>query len=74
MTKNGGFPPIILCESKELEHSSDKSNLPKKERFFSNTSKNNINIRQILVSKQKTEPLIIIDEKKEDELEVIDEI
>lgn len=73
MVKNGGFPPIKFCkEERDNVTSSDEK--PKKERFFSNTMKNNINIRQILVSK-KDVPIIDISEKKDkDELEVVDSI
>ena len=47
MVKNGGFPPIKFCKEKSEEKLDDMK--PKKERFFSNAPKNNINIRQILV-------------------------
>jgi hypothetical protein len=73
MVKNGGFPPIKLCKDKTNEKISDET--PKKERFFSNAPKNNINIRQILVSKKTHEPVIIIDDtKNNDDLEVIDSL
>ena len=73
MVKNGGFPPIKFCKEKSEEKLDDMK--PKKERFFSNAPKNNINIRQILVSKKTVEPVIIIDDMKDkDDLEVVDSI
>ena len=62
--KNGGFPPIKFCPEK-------KEQTGEKGRFFANTKKNDINIRQILTTKTKSGP-IIIEDNKEDELEIGD--
>jgi hypothetical protein len=61
---NGGFPPIYYCKT------NDKITEVKKERFFSNSTKQNINIRQIL-SENVKKP-IIITEDNNDELEVVE--
>jgi hypothetical protein len=68
--KNGGFPPIKYCRN--LSDSS-KNETKTKERFFSNTQKQNINIRQLLSDTVK-KPLIITDTVSNDNLEVIDSI
>ncbi len=69
--KNGGFPPIKYC----LNNDNDNDNntiKTSKERFFSNTPKQNVNIRQLL-NENKIIPLIIVDTSN-DILDVIDEI
>lgn len=66
---NGGFPPIKYC--KEIK--SDISDKSSKERFFSNAPKQNINIRQLL-SDNKKKPIIITDESKNDDLEIVNVI
>jgi hypothetical protein len=63
---NGGFPPIKYKNSEKKETS--------KERFFSNVSKTNLNIRQILISDINKKSFIDINEKNNDELEVIDKL
>jgi hypothetical protein len=68
--KNGGFPPIKYC----LKMSDSFKNETKtKERFFSNTQKQNINIRQLLSDNVK-KPIIITDNVSNDNLEIIDSI
>lgn len=58
--KNGGFPPIKYCPELNI----DKSNNVKftKERFFSNTPRQNINIRQLLTESTNKKPIIVPDE------------
>ncbi len=65
---NGGFPPIKLCsDDKNKQELAKKQS---KERFIANTTKQNINIRQIL-SDNKKKPIIITD-NIDDNLEVIE--
>jgi hypothetical protein len=59
--KRGGFPPIKYCPP-EVEKKSDKS----KERFFANTVKQNINIRQLLSNSVSKKPLIITESNTND--------
>ena len=68
-TKNGGFPPIKYCSSVNIKQEQKTS----KERFFSNTVKQNINIRQLLSDTKKT-PIIITEPIQDDNLEVIDSL
>ena len=65
--KNGGFPPINYCPNTELNNEQKSS----KERFFSNTIKQNINIRQLLSDTQK-KPIIITQNQQDDDLEILD--
>ncbi len=67
--KNGGFPPIKYCSSITIE----KEQKTSKERFFSNTIKQNINIRQLLSENKKT-PIIITEPVPDDNLEIIDSL
>lgn len=69
MYKKGGFPPIIYCQEK-IQESTDKSGT-KKERFFSNAPRKNINIRQLL-SETNKKPLIVIEDNKEPDIEIVD--
>lgn len=64
---NGGFPPIKLKEIKKIEVNS-------KERLFSNSVKKNIDIRQILTENIQRKSIIDINDKNDDELEVLDKI
>ena len=66
--KNGGFPPIKYC-SYAVSNEND-TDTKSKERFFANTQKQNINIRQLL-SESKKKPIIIIDDNSDNELEVV---
>ncbi len=63
--KNGGYPPLILCKSKDI----NKDNTI--ERLYSNTLKNNINIRQILSENKK---IFIFNPNKEEQLEIVSDI
>ena len=65
LIKNGGFPPLILCKTKN-----EKKDLSV-ERLYSNTLKNNINIRQILSETKKS---FIFDENKNEQLEIVSDI
>ena len=65
--KNGGFPPINYCHNTELNNEQK----PSKERFFSNTIKQNINIRQLLSDTKKI-PIIITKNQHDDDLEILD--
>lgn len=67
--KNGGFPPIKYCSTVTVE----KDKKTSKERFFSNTVKQNINIRQLL-SDTKKPPIIITETVLDDNLEVIESL
>lgn len=67
--KNGGFPPIKYCSTITIDNKQKNS----KERFFSNTIKQNINIRQLLSDTKKT-PIIITETVHDDNLEVIDSL
>ncbi len=67
--KNGGFPPIKYCSAVTAE----KEQKTSKERFFSNTIKQNINIRQLL-SDTKKQPIIITEPVVDDNLEIIDSL
>ncbi len=69
--KNGGFPPIKYCPMTNKINIADSK--ATKERFFSNAPRQNINIRQLLSENQK-KPVIITDEAKEDDLEVLDSL
>jgi hypothetical protein len=64
--KNGGFPPIKYCETL---NTNTQNETPKKERFFSNVQKQNINIRELL-SQNIKQPVIIVD-VKDDSLEEV---
>lgn len=66
--KNGGFPPIKYC--KEIKLREETTGKASKERFFANAPKQNINIRQLL-TENKNKPIIITDDNKEDELEIV---
>jgi hypothetical protein len=64
---NGGFPPIKYKNNeKDIKTSSNK-----KERFFSNAPKQNINIRQLLTTNNK-ELVIKVDQNKEDIMDVVE--
>ena len=65
--KNGGFPPIKYCNTNEMKKNS-------KERFFNTAIRNDINIRQILSTKNNSDSLFIDNTKKEDEIHVVDSI
>ncbi len=67
--KNGGFPPIKYCSTINVEKEKKSS----KERFFSNTIKQNINIRQLLSDSKKT-PIIINEPVQNEDIEVIDSL
>ena len=70
--KNGGFPPIKYCPELDTEKSSTTKTY--KERFFANTTRQNINIRQLLSESTNKKPLIIIDSKSEEDIEVINSL
>jgi len=61
---NGGFPPIKYCSQKKEESSKSK------ERFFANAPRQNINIRQLLSDSIK-KPIIITEDSKDNDLEVV---
>ena len=63
--KNGGFPPLILCKSKDAQKETSI------ERLYSNTLKNNINIRKILSENKKS---FIFNPDKDDQLEIVSDI
>lgn len=63
---NGGFPPIKYKKTEKKEVS--------KERFFSNVSKTNLNIRQILTTDINKKSIIDVNETNNDELEVLDKL
>jgi hypothetical protein len=64
---NGGFPPIKYCsQSNNQKQEKDSTS---KERFFANTIRQNINIRQLLSDKIK-KPIIITEDITDNELEV----
>lgn len=66
--KNGGFPSIKYCQELDIKKSS-------KARFFYNTStKQNINIRQLLYESTNKKPLIIPDSTREDTIEVVNSL
>jgi hypothetical protein len=67
---NGGFPPIKLVEKEKEKEKESKS----KERFFSNTTKKTLDIRQLLTENTLKKSVIDINEKKEDELEILEKI
>lgn len=71
MLKQGGFPPIKYCPNKETK--TDIKTSIKKERFFSNAPRQNINIRQLLSDSIK-KPIIINDTNNDDNLEIIDSL
>jgi hypothetical protein len=60
---NGGFPPLIL-KNKNINSNT-------KERYFATTVINNLNIRQILQSKNDKNILDKNNEKKDNQLEII---
>lgn len=65
----GGFPPIKYCiKNNTLEKTSKNT----KERLFANTTKQNINIRQILTLKNK-DPIITIP-KDDEQLDIVDSL
>jgi hypothetical protein len=64
--KNGGFPPLLYCSTK------DNKNTQRKERSYPSSIINNINIRQILSNNKKT--FILDPNKNADELEIISEL
>jgi hypothetical protein len=66
----GGFPPIKYCiKNNTLEKTSKNT----KERLFANTTKQNINIRQILTLKNK-DPIIIIPKDDDEKLDIVDSL
>ena len=66
---NGGFPPIKYCVDKESKK--EETNVSTRERYFSSSTKKNINIREILkVSENK--PIIDINSNVEELDEVKD--
>lgn len=67
--KNGGFPPIKYCSNITLDINKKNS----KERFFSNASRQNINIRQLL-SDNKKKQIIITETIQDDNIEIIDSL
>jgi len=67
---NGGFPPIKLVEKEKEKEQYSKS----KERFFSNTTKRILDIRQLLTENTQKKSVIDMNEKKEDELEILEKI
>ena len=67
--KNGGFPPIKYCKPKEMEMKQNS-----KERFFSTSTRHDINIRQILTTKNKADTIFITEDTKNDEMVVVDEL
>lgn len=69
MYKNGGFPPIKYCKPKEMEKKQNS-----KERFFNTATRADINIRQILTTKNKSDTLFIETTQKEDDIMVLDSI
>jgi hypothetical protein len=70
--KNGGFPPINYCP--ELDTDKTKNIISTKERFFANTPRQNINIRQLLNESINKKPLFIPDVVSEDLIEVVDDL
>jgi len=60
---NGGFPPIKYCSQNQ------DNTILLKERFFANTIKQNINIRQLLSDSIK-KPIFITEDSKDNEIEV----
>jgi hypothetical protein len=70
--KNGGFPPIkYSLESSDTSKNNDSTQT--KERFFSNTPRQNINIRQLL-SESAKKPVIITETIENDNLDIIESI
>jgi hypothetical protein len=67
--KNGGFPPIKYCKPTTTESILTKGN--KKERFFANAVRNELNIRQILATKSKVDPVFIIEKPEVDDIEIV---
>jgi hypothetical protein len=65
---NGGFPPIKLVEKEKGKYNESK------ERFFSNVTKRTLDIRQLLTENTQKKSIIDINEKKEDELEIVEKI
>ena len=65
---NGGFPPI---KYKNNEKDIKTSTNNKKERFFSNAPKQNINIRQLLTTNNK-KLVIKIEQNVEDDMDVVE--
>lgn len=65
---NGGFPPIKLVEKEKEKYNESK------ERFFSNVTKRTLDIRQLLTENTQKKSIIDMNEKKEDELEIIEKI
>lgn len=65
--KNGGFPSIKYCQELDIKKSS-------KARFFHNTPKQNINIRQLLYESTNKKPLIIPERTHEDTIEVVNSL
>jgi hypothetical protein len=68
--KNGGFPPIRYCPVSDEKEKPFKTT---KERFFANTPKQNINVRQLLSDSQK-KPIIIPETYNDEILEVVDNL
>ena len=67
MTKiNGGFPPIKYCAPTEV-----KQQL-KKERFFANAPKQNINIRELLTDSKKKKVITV--ETNDDDFDKVEYI
>ena len=63
--KNGGFPPIVYCP--ELDSQNKSNPLIVKERLFSTTPKQQINIKQLLEEKK----VAVIDLQQYNELEIV---
>jgi len=64
---NGGFPPIRYCKPNETN-----KNKSSKERFFSTSTRNDMNIRQILNTKSNSS--FIKQDNDNNDLEIIDEL
>ena len=77
MFKRGGFPPIRYCAASSTDLNTKKDSTknptqnPTKERFFSNTPRQNINIRQLL-SDNKKKPIIITEDNTESDIEILE--
>ena len=71
---NGGYPPLISNNSKQIDIIDDSSKKNLKKRFFAPIQKQDINIRKIL--QQKKQELLIPDIQTNEpiELNIVDDI
>ena len=70
---NAGFPPVKYCINNN-NNNEDETNIIKNVRSYSNISKQNINIHQLLIKNKKKPIIEINNNNNNDIIEVTDNI